>query len=289
MKLPHAWLFFLLPLSGIAFATPDPLLKVIVASPIMSANGNSNSCTLDGNGKVIIEHTVKLSQTGPSLKSKEVKNVNLSVNDIKSVIAQAAQGNISGKLLVGGYTHQYFAYQQQNGQTKKIFLSDRVGDGLFNDSPAVEPLTKFIDSVCGDLSFVPYQDTAKAKFSEVILDTFGIKAAIEVCVQVNGGNFGTPGSAAACDGTTASTDGGVFTALDQVTRKIAATPPSDAKTASVTINQSDSTHIAITATAVKSGGLTGETYILNGTYYYKGGFIIWTVGAASTCKAAGIC
>lgn len=278
MKLPsHAWLFFLLPLSGIAFAAPEPLLKVVVAST--SANDTSNSCTLDGNGKVIIEHTVKLSPSGSSLKSKEVRAANLSVNDIKSVIANAAQGNITGKPLVGSYTHQYFAYQQQNSQTKKIFLLDKVGGGVVNDSPAVGPLTKFIDSVCGDLSFVPYQDTAKAKFAKVILDTASIKAAVEVCGQTNAG-LGT------CDGT--PSDYGVYTALIQANQKIAATPPSEATTASVNITQFDPFQTTITATAVTNNGLNGEIYILNGVYYYTG-FIIWNVDPNSTCLVAGIC
>lgn len=285
MKLSHAWLFSLLPLSGMAFAAPAPLLKVVVASPTLPANSNSHSCTLDGNRQVIIEHTVNLSPSGPSLKSKEVRTANLNVKAIKTVIAEAAQGNITGTPIVGGYTHQYFAYQQ-DGRPKRIFLLDKVGGGLFNDSPAVEPLTKFIDSVCGDLSFVANQDSVRAKFSEVILDTAGIKAAIDVCAQTHAG-FGAPGSVEACDGMP-SGDSTVFAALDYVVKKIAATSPADAKTASVAITQADAFHTAIIATAVNTNGLNSETYIINGTYDPTG-FIIWTVDPASTCKPAGIC
>jgi type IV pilus assembly protein PilA len=283
MKLSHAWLFSLLPLSGMAFAAPAPLLKVVVASPTLAANSNSNTCTLDDNGQVTIEHTVKLSPSGPNLKSKEIRTANVNANGIKTVIAVAAQGKITGTTpVVGSFKHQYFAFQN----SKKTFLLDKVGDGLFNDSPAVKPLTDFIDSVCGDLSLVAYQDSAKAKFSEVILATGGVKAAIDVCSQTHAG-FGTPGSAEACDGMP-SGDPGVFAALDYVNKMIAATPPADARTAFVTIAQSDATHLAITATAVNTNGLNSETYILNGTYY-PSGYILWTVAPYSTCKVVGIC
>ena len=277
MKLSHAWLFLLLPLSGIALAAPAPLLKVVVASPTQAPNGNINSCTLDDNGQVTIEHTVKLSPSGPSLKSKEVRTASLNVKGIKTVIAVAAQGKITGTPpVVGSFKHQYFAFQN----SKKTFLLDKVGDGLFNDSPAVKPLTDFIDSVCGDLSLVAYQDSARAKFSEVILATAGVKAAIEVCGQANG-VFDR------CTGLPTD-DPGVFAALDYVNKMIAATPPADARTAFVTISQSDATHLAITATAVNTNGLNSETYILNGTYY-PSGYILWTVAPNSTCKVVGIC
>ncbi len=286
MKLSHVWPLFLLPLSGMALAAPDPLLRVVVASPALPANSNSNSCTVDGNGKVIVEHTVNLSTSGPSLKSREVRPATLSVAEIKSVIATAAQGTITGQATKGGYTHQYFAYQTQNSQTQKIFLLDKVGGGLVNDSLAVTPLTQFIDSVCGDLSFVPYQDSAKAKFSDVILDIAGVKTAIEVCGITNGG-FGFPYSAGACDGTQTG-DSNVYNALDYVAKKIAATPPHDARTASVTVLQSSPVSTTIAATAVTTNGLNGETYILQGTYY-DSGFVIWNVDINSTCKVAGIC
>ncbi|MBT9096623.1 hypothetical protein KFZ76_02710 [Methylovulum psychrotolerans] len=286
MKLSHVWPLFLLPLSGIALATPDPLLRVVVASPAMPTNSNSNSCTIDGNGKVIVQHTVNISTSGPSLTSREVRAAKLSVAEIKAVIATAAQGTITGKATTGGYTHQYFAYQTQNSHTQKIFLLDKVGGGLINDSLAVTPLTKFMDSVCGDLSFVPYQDTAKAKFSEVVFETYGVKAAAEVCGQTNNG-FGTPGSASACDGTPTG-DYYMHITLDQIAQKIAATPPADATTASVTVVQLDNNHMTITATAATTNGLNGETYILNGTYY-NSGFLIWSVDPVSTCKGVGIC
>lgn len=286
MKLSHAWLFLFLPLSGIALAAPEPLLKVVVASPNMPLNGNSHSCTLYGNGRVIIDHTVKLFPSSPSLKSKEIRAVNINVNGIKTVIADAAQGNITSNPIAFYFTHQYFAYQQQDGQAKQIFLLDKVGGQLVNDSPAVGPLTKFIDSVCGDLSLVVYRDLEnRAKFSEVILETAGIKAAIDVCTPNNNG-FGTVGSAGACDGTP-SGDKGVFFALDEVNKQIASTPGS--KTASVAMTLFDNTHLAITATAADIDGLKGETYILNGTYDATKASITWITDVASTCKVADIC
>jgi type IV pilus assembly protein PilA len=288
MKLSHAWLFSLLSLSGMALAAPAPLLKVIVASPTTPTNSYSSSCTLDATGQVIIEHTTTLFPSGPSLKSKEVRAASLSVKNIKTVIAEAAQGTITGTPIVGGVTHQYFAYQKQAGRTEEVFLLDKLAaieSGLVNDSPMVKPLVKFIDSVCGDLTTVLYQDFAtKALFSEVVLATSGVKAAIDVCGQTQAG-FGTPGSAEACDG---KGDGNVVAALDYVAKIIAATPPADAKIASIAVAQADASHTSIVATAVSMNGLNGETYILNGTYN-PAGFIIWTVDPASTCKTAGIC
>lgn len=282
MKLSHAWLFLLLPLSGTVLAAPEPLLKVVVASPTLATNGSMNTCTLDGSGQVLIENTVKSSLSGVSLKSKEAKTVTLNANGIKSVIALAAQGKISGTPpVVGGFEHQYFAFQN----AKKIFLLDKAGNnGLFNDSPAVKPLTDFIDSVCGDLSLVAYQDSGRGAFSKVILSTSAVKAAIDVCAQTQGG-FGVPGTAGACDGTP-SGDLGVFDALDVVAKQIAADP--DTKTASVTINLLSATQVAITATAVIGGGLLGETYALIGTYNPRG-FVIWTLDVTSTCLVSGIC
>jgi hypothetical protein len=79
----------------------------------------------------------------------------------------------------------------------------------------------------------------------------------------------------------------VFAALDQVKKQIAATPPSIAKLASMTITLVDAKHIAIKATAVTSGGLNGETYVLRGTY--GAGIVKWAKDATSTCIAAGLC
>jgi type IV pilus assembly protein PilA len=128
--------------------------------------------------------------------------------------------------------------------------------------------------------------TAKAKFTEVILSTSGIKAAIEVCAQSNGG-FGTTGQANACDGT-ATGDGGVFAAQTQVTNQITSAGTA-AKTLSVAVTPVDNLTVQILATAVSSGGLSGQTYQLDGAYTVAGGAVTWTVDTNSTCLAAGLC
>jgi type IV pilus assembly protein PilA len=256
-------------------------------------NSYTHSCTLNGNGQIIVEHTMTLFPTGPSLQSKEVRAAAFSVKEIQAVIAEAAQGNIAPKDKIldippfdVGFKHQYFAYQKQDGVWKRVFLINKVDGGLVNDAPAVKPLVRFIDSVCGDLSStVDKSYAARAKFSEVVLNTSAIKAAIDVCAMTNNG-FGTAGSAAACDGTP-SGDLGVFGALDQVRKQIAATPPFAAKTASVTITLVDAKHIVITATAVTSGGLNGETYVLRGAYV--AGMVKWAKDSTSTCIAASFC
>ena len=106
------------------------------------------------------------------------------------------------------------------------------------------------------------QYTKKAKFSEVILATASAKVAVELCAQdqaaltacTNGSN-GVPADISTAVGYTASvaTSGGT-----------------------------------ITATAISTKGLNGETYIMSPTLT-SAGAVNWTTGASSSCLAANLC
>ena len=112
-----------------------------------------------------------------------------------------------------------------------------------------------------------YQDyTKRAKFSEVVIGTSGIKTAVELCAQ----DLGT---------LTGCTDGqqGSGWSIDAVA-------------ANGNIASIATTDGVITATAVGAGGapvngLEGETYILTGNF--ANGKVTWTKGG--TCVAANIC
>jgi len=152
LKLSYRCILPLLLLQGTALAAPAPLLKVIVTSAPTPTNSYTNGCTLDDRGQVIIEHKLWLFPSGPGLTSKEVRPASLSIKNIKAVIAEAALGNITGMDPLGGETYKYFAYQKQmGGSLKEIFLLNKNGLGLSNDSPMVEPLSRFVDSICGDM------------------------------------------------------------------------------------------------------------------------------------------
>ncbi|MGI2858517.1 pilin [Shewanella algae] len=105
------------------------------------------------------------------------------------------------------------------------------------------------------------QYTKKAKFSEVIVGTNAIKTAVEICAQdlgtVTGCSDTKSGPGWSISAVAASGNIGSITTADGV----------------------------ITATAVSTNGLTGETYILKPTF--ANGKVTWAVDAASTCKKAG--
>ncbi len=103
------------------------------------------------------------------------------------------------------------------------------------------------------------QYTKKAKFSEVVLATSGVKTDVEVCAQ-------DQGSVADC------TDGsnGIVN------------PTASGRVASV-----DVTAGVITATAVNADGLEGEDFILNPVF--ANGKVTWSTDPASTCIAAQLC
>ena len=129
-----------------------PLLKIIARSPTTPTNSYLDSCTLNIKGQLLIEHSVYLFPSGPSLISKETRLIQLNTKDIKSVIDQAANGSVTGMDLIGGATYKYYAYQKQaDGSVKEVFLANQNGIGRVNDSPSVEPLSRFIDRLCGTL------------------------------------------------------------------------------------------------------------------------------------------
>ena len=103
------------------------------------------------------------------------------------------------------------------------------------------------------------QYTKKAKFSEVVLATSGLKTDVEVCAQdQNGLNNCTNGS----NGITNVGASGYVS--------------------SVTVAAG-----VITATAVSTGGLGGETYILRPTW--GSGKVTWATDPNSSCLTANIC
>ncbi len=107
-----------------------------------------------------------------------------------------------------------------------------------------------------------YQDyTKRAKFSEVVIGTSGLKTAVELCAQ-------DQGDVAPCD------DGanGAGWSIDNV--------GANGNIASIAVADG-----VITATAIATNGLNGETYVL--TPNFAGGKVTWTKGG--TCVAANIC
>ncbi len=120
--------------------------------------------------------------------------------------------------------------------------------------------------------------TQKAKFSEVILATAGVKAAMDVCAQTIGG--ATPLAAGSCD-----SDLNVVAAVNQANASTVATVPT-AYTASVAIVGGN----LIRATAGGPSFPNGETYDLTGTYSAAQGNVTWDAKTApGTCAAAGYC
>jgi len=120
--------------------------------------------------------------------------------------------------------------------------------------------------------------TAKAKFSEVVLATAGVKSAVEVCAQ----SVGTPTalSDGSCDAGSAVPDAaGVTAALTQA----------QATATAGTTHLGAITYAAgvLTATAGGTSFPNQETYILNGTF--NNGMVTWVKDPASTCVTQGYC
>ncbi|MGV2704419.1 pilin [Aeromonas salmonicida] len=122
-----------------------------------------------------------------------------------------------------------------------------------------------IVAILAAIALPAYQNyTKKAKFTEVIAATGAAKTAVEICFS----NLST------VTGCTAGNNG------------IPANP-SGATGLLQSLTTSDG---VITATAVSSNGLNGETYILTPTA--SNNKLIWShnaSGSVSTCIAAGIC
>ncbi|WP_296063351.1 prepilin-type N-terminal cleavage/methylation domain-containing protein [uncultured Amphritea sp.] len=111
--------------------------------------------------------------------------------------------------------------------------------------------------------------TKKAKFTEVVNATAGVKSAVEVCAQVEN-------DLTQC---TDSTNNSVAAAKTGATGGTYVS-----STFSITSTVSDAT--AISAQAVVGEGLNGETYVLAGTL--ANGAVTW-VSSGGTCITAGIC
>lgn len=115
-----------------------------------------------------------------------------------------------------------------------------------------------IIGILASVALPAYQDyTKKAKFTEVVLGTSGIKIAVELCAQ-------DLGDVADCD----DTKHGIV-----------------AVAASGHIASISTTNGVITATAETGNGLSGETYTLTPTF--ANGKTTWVAGGS--CVAARIC
>jgi len=111
--------------------------------------------------------------------------------------------------------------------------------------------------------------TARAHFTEVIIEASKYKTAIEVCASSAGG-VPTTG---VC--TTPGTNG-------VPTFAVAGT-----KLSSLTLNAPVNDFATITATAANAEGLNGETFVLAGQF--QNGRIIWALDPSSTCLVNGLC
>lgn len=98
------------------------------------------------------------------------------------------------------------------------------------------------------------QYTKKAKFSEVVNATAAVKTAVEICAQDTGGLTN-------CD----SGSNGIPAAVSAATGKLASLSVTDG---------------VITATAIGTGGLDSETYVLTPTY---------AAGTGTTWAKSGSC
>ena len=125
-----------------------------------------------------------------------------------------------------------------------------------------------IIGILASIALPAYQTyTKKAKFSEVVLATAGIKTAIEICAQDQGSLANCIGGSNGIVDVTTST-GFVQSVATGANGVITAT--------------------AVGATGAPVTGLEGETYILTPTF--ADGKVTWdSTTAPGTCKAANIC
>ena len=108
--------------------------------------------------------------------------------------------------------------------------------------------------------------TAKAKFSEVVTLTGGLKTGVESCVADGTCNNVASGSTGVPSGITAGSG------------DVPAVPVPGGNLASMTVSAAG----VITGKAVSTGGLAGETYIMNPAIGTDGR-VTWTTDPASTC------
>ena len=137
-----------------------------------------------------------------------------------------------------------------------------------------------IIGILASIAIPAYQTyIAKAKFSEVILATSGVKTAIEVCAQTEGQPLNCTEDA--------NKDAGVKKAVDGATG-------ADVVLSVVTSGES-ATAITVTATskaAIVNGIPASTVYIIDGAY--SNGAIVWTLdsttnAATTNCYGMGLC
>ncbi len=132
-----------------------------------------------------------------------------------------------------------------------------------------------IIGILASIAIPAYQQyTAKSKFSEVVLATAGVKAAIDVCAQ-------TEGDITQCDDSGTGKDPAVATA---------AANAANGQYVNNVVVDATSNPAKITATSETGNGFgtTGITYILLGNY--ASGAVTWTLDSAnSTCYDKGYC
>ena len=126
-----------------------------------------------------------------------------------------------------------------------------------------------IIGILASIAIPAYQTyIAKAKFSEVVLATSGVKAAIEVCAQ-------TSGTMTGCD-----TDGGVVTSAGSAANGDAVASVGQSVAGQV------ATITATTPASIIKGIPASTTYIMAGTY--SSGSVTWAA-ASGTCVSIGLC
>nr|WP_067862459.1 prepilin-type N-terminal cleavage/methylation domain-containing protein [Neptuniibacter marinus] len=114
--------------------------------------------------------------------------------------------------------------------------------------------------------------TAKARYSEVINATGGVKTAVEVCAQ-------TEGSLENCNTTNNNTVNKAVAGAD-VGQFVASVGVSTSGTGS-------SATASITAQAIPGSGLNGADYVLDAEF--DNGAVRWEVNSGSGCVSEGLC
>lgn len=122
-----------------------------------------------------------------------------------------------------------------------------------------------IIGILAAIAMPAYQNyTNKARYSEVVQAATGVKSAVEVCAQVQGGFTNC----------TANTNG--------VPADIAANSDPSTMVDSVAWAVTDNTTGAITVTPNAVGGVTAaDTYVLTGTYSAANGTVTWSGACAN--------